>query len=385
MLQEEVQQWISLNKHHKIETLAFRKSPFSSVAMPELLQQLKAHQKLKNKCPELLSHTGILYPPSLNLEQTSSEFTAAYKSEILSDECRTLVDVSGGLGIDDIAFARKLDEVTHLEQNADLQEIAQQNFATLKLNNIHSEATKSETFLDKSNKKWDVLYADPSRRNATKQRVFLLDDLVPNVLTEKENWFRVAPKILIKLSPLYDLNQALEQIKEITEIHIVALKNEVKELLLVLEKNHKKTTRIFAVNLQTPHKCFELNWGENLLPLPYSEPLSYLYAPNAAIMKSAAWGVVCKKYSLKKIHPNTHLFTSDELVSDFPGLIFKNLKEISRPKKELKNKSIQMIFRNFPENKRSLQKKYKFKTDGNQVVIFMKSFDKNWILYADKI
>lgn len=369
----EVQQWIEENTHENIHDMAFKKSPFKDISMRDLLQQIQGRNIIKKKIPTL-NQKGILFPPKLNLEQTSSEATATHKLSIV--EGKSIIDITGGLGIDCIAFANKFEEVTHIEQNKDLQAIAASNFQSLGLENITSIVTNGIDFLKNTTEFWDVLYIDPSRRDNAKNRVFLLEEMLPNLLEHLELISSKAQKILIKLSPLIDISYLLQVLHNISEIQVVALKNEVKEILVKIEKSNSSNTKITAVNLESDQTHFEFQIDEiDNVTSPLGKIGKYLYEPNAAIQKSGGNEILGMDFNMKKLHQNTQLFTSDVLHENYPGRVFEVGEKVKNPKKELKNQSIMAIHRNFPENLVSLRKKYKFTTDGLVPVLFTRNLD----------
>ena len=369
----EVQQWIEENSQENIHDIAFKKSPFKDISMRDLLQQIQGRNIIKKKIPTLYQK-GILYPPKSNLEQTSSEPTATHKLSIV--EGKSIIDITGGLGVDCIAFANKFEEVTHIEQNKELQAIAASNFQSLGLENITSIATNGIDHLKQTNKVWDVLYLDPSRRDDAKNRVFLLEEMTPNLLEHLSLITTKAQQILIKISPLIDISYLLQILHNISEIQVVALKNEVKEILVKIEKSNSSNTKIIAVNLESDQTHFEFQIDEiNNVTSPLGKIGKYLYEPNAAIQKSGGNEILGMDFNMKKLHQNTQLFTSDELHKNYPGRVFEVGEKVKNPKKELKNQSIMAIHRNFPENLVSLRKKYKFTTDGLLPVLFTRNLD----------
>lgn len=370
---KEVQQWIEDNMHENMHDIAFKKSPFKDIAMRDLLQQIQGRNIVKKKIPTL-NQKGILFPPKLNLEQTSSEATALHKASIV--QRKSIVDITGGLGVDCMAFAHKFKEVTHLEQNKELQAMAAYNFESLALKNIRTIATDAIEFLKGTNDFWDVLYVDPSRRDDAKNRVFLLEDMTPNLLEHMSLITSKAQQVLIKLSPLIDIAYLLQVLDNVSEIQIVALKNEVKEILVKLNSSLSTPTYISTVNLESDQVNFRFKAEDlNTISCPIGALAKYVYEPNAAIQKSGGNEILGMEFNLMKLHQNTQLFTSDELHKNYPGRVFEVGEKIKNPKKELRNQSIMALHRNFPENLVSLRKKYKFTTDGLLPVLFTRNLD----------
>lgn len=379
----EVQDWIWQHKAENPRELIFKKSPFYSVSMQAIVEQIQGIQKIKHKVPLLVQRKGILFPPSINIEQTSSWTTAKYKANILNYS--TLIDITGGLGIDTLAFACRGKEIYHLESNLSLQSIAEHNFTILNKKNIKSICTDGIAFLQQCKKKFDVVYADPSRRNSHQSKVFMLEDVSPLPFEIVKNGFLVSDTLMLKLSPMLDIKNTLRRLKNISEIHLISVKNELKELLLIIRKKQIALPTVHCINLETTQPDYNFAYGDELNSATYSAPKKYLYSPNSSVMKSGAFSRIAIDFNLEKLSPNTHLYTSDTLVKNFPGEIFGNLSIVESPKKALKNQSIRALRRNFPANLKKLRQQYKFNDDGQAIVIFTSSVAGNHILKAERI
>ena len=383
LLREDVQEWISAHMHKPVHELALQKSPFPEIEMKELVQQVQGRQTATRKF-EQLNQKGILFPPKINLEQTSSQITAAYKANLIKGDL--LMDLTGGFGIDTMAFAQNFDKVIHLEQNAELQPLAAHNFKQLGLNNMSSFSADGVEFLAQSNEMPDVIYVDPSRRDEQQKRVFLLEDLQPDLTQLAGILKEKAKAVMIKLSPLIDLTYLTETLEDITAIHVVAVRNEVKEVLVLIGGDQKAENdiNVVAVNLETNHEAFSFRLNEQA-ETAYAEPERYIYKPNAAVIKSGGMDLLGKQFDLKKLHPNTQLFTSEKLQNGFPGRVFEVGETVKNPKKLLKGRSIQAIHRNFPQNLRTLKKQFGFHTDGIMPVLFTQSQKKVYINYMTEV
>lgn len=365
LLQPEIQEWINNHLNINVYDLTLKKSPFKGVSMQELAQQIQGKKIAQKKFP-YLAHNTIIYPPKINLEQTSSQSTAEYKRNIING--KTIADVTGGFGIDSIFFSQKFEQVYHFELNENLQKISTLNFKKLGLNIISKNGNGIENILD-FNDKLDVIFIDPSRRDKTKNKVFLLEDLTPNILEILPALKAKASTLLIKLSPLIDIQYLVKTIPNISEIHLVALKNELKEVLIKLD-NTACSTKIICTNLQSTQSRFSFEWNDIKTNVQYSEIEKFIYEPNVSVQKSGGINLLGTQLGLKKLHPNTQLLTSNKLIQEFPGRIFEMGEIIKKPKKTLKNKSIMAIHRNFPENLTILKKRYNFTSDGTLPVLF---------------
>lgn len=384
ILSNEIQAYIRENQNHDVRKISLQKSPFSKVSSSELAQQIKGLQVAQHKFPFLYETDGIFYPPTLNLEQASSRVAAEYKSEILKG--KSLIDLTAGMGIDAYAFAQKFESVTALERNPDLAEISEHNYSVLNRNNLAYIPADFETYFQKNpDLKWDVIYLDPSRRKDS-QKKFILEDLEPNILRWMDEFLNRSQTVLVKLSPLLDLKSAIEKIPQIQEIHIVAVRNEVKELLLVCRKEFNSNPKIKAVNLETNHPVFEFNRKEEPeIISQFSQPQKFIYEPNSSILKSGAFKLTGEKFNLKKLHTHTHLYTSDKLIESFPGKVFEVLEEIKKPKKEIEKDAFHVISKNYPLSVESIRKKYKLKESEERTLIFTQSISGKHILLCKRL
>ncbi|MEP5914635.1 MAG: class I SAM-dependent methyltransferase, partial [Flavobacteriaceae bacterium] len=256
-------------------------------------------------------------------------------------------------------------------------------------NNIICIAEDGLQFLKNTTKKFDWIYVDPSRRDDVKGKVFLLKDCIPNVSENLSVLFEKTNNILIKTSPLLDISQSIKELDFVKEIHIVAINNEVKELLYVLEHGFKNEILINSVNLiknKEVHFCFTMT-KEPSLVVEYDTPKEYLYEPNSAILKSGGFKSVAKTYKIKKLHQHSHLYTSEALI-DFPGRRFKIIGTIPYSKNgvnKLGLKKANITIRNFPSTVAELRKKHKIK-DGGDVYLFFTTDVNNKliVLYCEK-
>ena len=365
----EVQKYISENLNSELTKLLLKKSPFPEVSMQEIAQQIKGKQIAAKKFPFLLKE-NIVFPPHLNLEQASSESTAKEKAENLSGG--TFLDLTCGFGIDAYFLSQNFSEVTLLEQNKDLLEIVQHNWKILDRDaNFINENLEHFLEINEKEKQFDLIYLDPARRDKDHRKKFLLSDLSPNILEIQDKLLSISKKTMIKLSPLIDLKYLQSAVKSIDEIEIIAVKNEVKEIVLHLIPNTENKLRITTKNLNMEEPNFSFSPEEESAVTPdFSNILEYLYIPNNAVLKSGAFNLISEKFGLKKLHPNTHLYTSDKAV-DFCGRVFK-VKEISA-KEIKKGDAFNIISKNHPLTPEQIKTKYKLKNGGEHYLIFTQS------------
>ncbi|BAO55913.1 THUMP-like domain-containing protein [Nonlabens marinus] len=357
VLQPQVREYLMEHLHESPAGFILKSHPFE-IEVKDLTQQLIGLQKARYKFPLLFEHREILFPPKVNLEQTSSASTAAYKAQITQGN--SMIDLTGGLGVDVIAFAKAYSQTTHVERDKSLQEITAHNLSALQLP-TKSVCEDGIAFLRNTDQSFDLIYLDPSRKTAASSKAVLLTDYEPNVLEHIELLFDKSDQILIKTSPMLDITAGLQQLPNVVEIHVVAVKNEVKELLWLLNKKDTSLT-ITAVNLETDQPKFSYSPG--YLPvLEFSEVKAYVYEPNAAVMKTQAFAQLAEEYKIQKIDQDAHLLTSEEFI-DFPGRIFKVKKTQDYKPKSIKREygkgAHAVVTRNFRESVKQIRTKYNF-------------------------
>ena len=371
LLNIEIQQFIDANIGADVAKLALAKNPFLDVIWTEILNQITVKTKIKDKLPAFFATPNILYPSKISSEQTSSELAAIYKSELISGE--SLIDLTGGFGVDTYFFSKKIKHVIHCEIDSELSQIVAHNFKVLNAKNVEFHQGDSFEILKSLNRKIDVIYIDPSRRNASKGKVFMLKDCLPNVPELLDFYFNYSNSILIKTAPILDISAGLLELKNVKCIHVVAVNNEVKELLWEIEKSYSGVTRIKTVNLLKEKKIsfeFDLN---NSGIATYSLPQKYLYEPNSAIMKSGGFDEISAFYQLPKLHSHSHLYTSETCI-EFPGRIFEIKSSFSYTKTNMKQylegKKANLTIRNFPDTVEIIRKKWKINDGGESYCFF---------------
>lgn len=371
ILETETQDFISRNKTTEITRLILKGSPFVNVTIQEIANQILAKQKSDKKLPTWFQTEKIYYPKAISIEQSSSEATAKYKSMLISGD--SIIDITGGFGVDCYYFSNSFKNVIHCEINEELSKIVAYNFTQLLVKNIKPIAVNGVNYLKNSSEKYDCIYIDPSRRNEVKGKVFLLKDCVPEIPPKIDFLFTKTKTILIKTSPILDISQTIKELKNVKEVHVVAVKNEVKELLFLLEKNYLGVIKIKTANLKKEQtSTFEFEF-ESSQTSSFSFPQNYLYEPNAAILKSGGFNQITNSFEVHKLHQNSHLYTSDTLI-DFPGRKFKILEQLPYDKKLIRKKLTEgkanITTRNFPKTVAQIRKETKIKDGGNMYLFF---------------
>ena len=355
--------------------LALRKSEFDGVEMKEVVAQIAAAAKAKDKLPTWYETPGIYYPSKLSVEQTSSEITARYKASLIEGE--SLIDLTGGFGVDAYFFAKKAAHVIHCEIQPDLSAIALHNFRQLGVGNVECRVGDGTQILRDHFSRLDWIYVDPARRHDLKGKVFRLSDCQPDVTSILDEYFRKASHVLIKASPLIDLTSGIRDLRFVKEVHIVSVQNEVKELLWLLEDGFTGDVTIRTINFGKDIQEFSFNWGSGAQET-HAAPGRYLYEPNAALMKSGGFGALSEAFQVSSLHKHAHLFTSDTLL-DFPGRRFE-IQEILPYGKEAvkiisKLPAANLSVRHFPESVADLRKRTRLKDGGDTYIFFTTSPD----------
>jgi uncharacterized protein/THUMP domain-containing protein len=388
LLNSDVQDFITNSLSANFPKIALMKNPFPEIKWNDILNQIASKNKAKEKLPTWFEHKFIIYPSKISIEQTSSERAAKYKASLIDGV--TLIDLTGGFGIDDYYFAQKFNKVVHCEINDELSKIVRHNYQILNQRNIECYQGDSLEVLKKLNQKWSWIYIDPSRRSDIKGKVFMLKDCLPNVPNLLETYFEFSDKILIKTAPILDLTAGLAELEFVKNIHIIAVDNEVKELLWEIEKNYNGNLTLNAVSLiKDKVEVFSVIYEDSSEKSKYSLPLKYLYEPNAAMMKTGAFETIGIHYDIEKLHQHSHLYTSDAIV-DFPGRVFEIKEVIPFDKTEMKNhlegNKMNIAIRNFPISVEEIRKKWKIKDGGNQYSFFTTNLNNEKIvLLCEKI
>ncbi|MFD2581026.1 hypothetical protein ACFSR6_00895 [Pedobacter vanadiisoli] len=372
LLAKAVQDYINANLNTDVNQIALAKSPFDGITPAELATQISAKKKAEKKLPTWFHTENIYYPPVLSIEQTSSEVTARYKSKLAKGNA--LIDITGGFGIDTYYFAKKVKEVIHCEINPELSAITQNNAQVLEAKNIKFKVGDGIAYIQNHGSLFDTVYVDPARRSE-KGKVFMLKDCSPDVVTNLNALLKKTSRIIIKTAPLLDISAGLTELTQVSEIQIISVKNECKELLWIIDKEFDKDTKITAVTLNNGiEKEFSFYRSEANGSIQFAKSLGageYLYEPDAALLKSGAFNLIGLTYNLIKLHAQTQLFTADFIKTDFPGRIFKIEAILSTGElKKEPNLKGNVIVRNYPAKPVDLVKKYKIKADQEQFLIF---------------
>jgi hypothetical protein len=389
-LQKEVQNFIRQHETDDENALLLKHKFILGIPASLVADQITGRRKAKLKLPSWYDAQNVIYPPSINIEQCSSEATARFKIELLRqnklDNFNKVIDLTGGFGVDSFFFSSIFKEVDYVEPNENLLGLTRHNLAILQGAKSKKQETRvrfhnstAENFLISKKGKYDLIFIDPSRRGKGNQKIFLFADCQPNVIELLPQIFSLTNGLLVKASPLIDLQSGIKELQGVRRIFVVAVDNDCKEVLFLCRKDFAGEPEISAVNLKSsygldPHDSFDFCLSEEKRSVSsFSDPLSYLYEPNSVLLKSGAFKLIGNRYQLQKLQQHTHLYTSDRLVENFPGRIFIIESIIKSDPKVVRHYfpegKANVITRNYPLTVEQLKKKVGLKDGGEKFLI----------------
>ena len=404
----------------KIEDLALQRDKYKHLSDEEwrwFLQQVEGKERTADKLPTFATIEDWWYPVRLSCEQCSSELAAKYKASLIANflsqrndyfkfQVSNFVDLTGGYGVDTYFLSEQFEHTDYVEQNAELCRIAEHNFQ-LKIKNeklkIHN--CTAEEFLQTAGQ-YDLIFLDPARRDSHGGKVFRLEDCTPNVVELLPTLLKHGKRILIKLSPMLDLTQAVKELSAFSSqwsVYVVAIKNEVKELLLLSHQpSEVRSQSITAIDLDKKEQAFTFTREEesnseavlqcngliaersNSPKDGQEKPVLFLYEPNAAILKAGAYKLVAERFGLQKLDVNTHLYCSEELVEDFPGRVWR-IKDEGMKGERMKGERANVLTRNYPLTPEQLKKKLHLRDGGTAFVIGCRVNGKPTLFFAERV
>ena len=395
LINEKTRDFIRQHENDDVRKLALQGSKHQDVDLLLALQQIAGRQTARRKLPSWGATDDLFYPPHLNMEQCSSEQTARYKASLLKGGQR-YVDLTGGFGVDFYWMSQGFRERIYVERDEALCAIAEHNFRLLGLD-CSVRCCDTVTYLAEMEHA-DVVYLDPARRDEHGARTFGIADCTPNLLELLPLLRTKADTIVVKLSPMLDWSKAIDDIQSssstnchlqtfVSEVHIVSVDNECKDLLLILKNEQRDNLRLVCVNNASVFEIVRTARTASPNRTDYeSEPHGlktasrdavanhYLYEPNASVMKAGCFEALEERFPVSQVSPNSHLFLSNEEVSGFPGRGFRILAVTSMNKKELRSalatvSQANIAVRNFPLSAQQLRQRLKIK-DGGDLFIF---------------
>ena len=387
LTRKDVQTFIADHEQSDLQKLLLKQKEVLGVPTSWVVQQIQGRRKAKEKLPLWYKTEGILYPPAVSLEQCSSEIAAHYKQQLVSGH--HAADITGGFGVDTFYLSHVFDLVDYVEPDENLLTIAQHNHWLLGVNNIRYNHMTAEMFLRSKDEAFDLIFVDPSRRSGGR-KVVRLQDCEPNVVELKSILLKKSRQVLIKSSPMLDLVHAQKEIKTVDQFIVLSVENECRELLITLKRSSPDEPTIHSVDVDREGESspFAFTWAlEKKASVKYSVPLDYIYEPNAAILKAGAFKLTAERFHFYKLAPDTHLYTFQEKVSEFPGRIFKVI-EVVKPDKNLKekfkSKYANIITRNYPLSVVEIKKKTGLEEGGTHYLICTRA-EKPIVLIAERL
>lgn len=353
--------------------LALRQSRYPDIDIPYAVGQIAAWQTAKKKLPLWAATEGIIYPVHLSMEQCSSQLTAEYKGSIV-EAGSNFTDLTSGFGVDATMIGRKFEHVNYVERNEDLCDIARNNLPLLGIKNLDVHNADAADVLQTLPHQ-SLIFLDPARRDEHGGKTVQISDCTPDVSALQDELLTKADKVMIKLSPMLNIADINKELKCVKEIHIVSVDNECKEVLAVLSSNvPADDCHIVCVNLRSngEKQAFAIaQEEERKAECHYSSDVkTYIYEPNTSIMKAGCFKSLAEAYGLDKLHPSSHLYTSQQLLSDFPGRIFEVKSVYGLKDKALKSiKKANLTVRNFPSTVAELRKRLKLH-EGGDIYLF---------------
>jgi predicted O-methyltransferase YrrM len=395
LLSADVQAFIREHERDDTSQLILKLDNLHGVPMPMVAEQIIGRRKSKDRLPIFHQAVNVVYPHGINLEQCSSEKTAVFKSKFAFGADTTtgiLADLTGGFGVDSFFFSRTFKEVLYVEPNTNLLQIAQHNHHQLGAANIRYYNQTAQSFLSSGTHSFDYAFIDPSRRVDGNKKVFLFSDCEPNLVALLPQIFEKTNRVLIKASPLLDLKHGLEDLQFVKRIFVISIQNECKEILFLCEKKFADEPTIEAINILKDNSVVSLVFQrseETATKARFSEPLAYLYEPNAAILKAGAFKVAGDRFGIAKLHPSTHLYTSNARHTDFPGNVFSILAHVKPDFKTLKaffpKGQANLTTRNYPLSVKELKVRTGLKDGGDQYLIGFSGLHKKYLVVAEKL
>jgi 16S rRNA G966 N2-methylase RsmD len=393
---QEVQDFIKEHALDEPHRLLLKGKSIFNVPTSLVVDQIVGRKKAKEKLPTWYQNGEVIYPPSINLEQSSSERAARFKVELLTTEFGKVtlekfcaLDLSGGYGVDSFFMSQKINELDMVDPDEGLMEIAKHNHIQLGSSNIKYFNTTAAEFLKSSSRNFDFIYVDPSRRSKENKKVISLSHCEPNLIELQNLIWTTTKRLIVKASPLLDIQQGIKELHNVKKVVVLSVDNECKELLFFCEKTFEAEAMIDTVNLENNAITISFRMSdERIAKAEFSDPLKFLYEPNASLLKGGAFKTVSRIFGVPKIHPNTHLYTSTSLIQDFPGRIFEIENFVTAKtglQKIFPQKKANVITRNYPLTAEELKNKMDLKDGGEQYLIGFSGRERKFLVAAKRL
>jgi len=388
----EVQDYIVRHGDDDVQRLLLQSPEKFGLRFGLIADQIIARKKIEDKAPLFFETKNLVYPPAVHLAQSSSQATAQLKLQLLQEALgktsfARMADLTGGFGIDSYFLSRAVAQLHIVEPNESLLQMVQHNFHQLGVSSATFHAMTAEGFLAANADRFDFIFVDPSRKDARHNKLVRFADCAPNLLSLLPVLFSHTDAVLVKASPLLDLTQGTTELKSVHKIFVVAVNNECREVLFLLRSGQAKPSiETFDLDKfgKMRHRFSFFPNDEADAQSEFGEPQTYLYEPNAALLKAGAFKLVGQKFDLKKMHVNTHLYSSDVLHRDFPGRIFR-IDHLVAEAKNIPGRKANVVTRNYPVKAEELRKKMKLEDGGESYVIAFTGARKKYVLQASRL
>ncbi len=378
-----------------VRTLALSARP-DGVDMQYALTQISGWQAARLKVPLWAATEGIVYPRHLSLEQCTSQYIAQYKASFIESILGSgfkMADITGGMGVDCFFISRSGSKVYYNEMSAELCDCARANFKALGRPEIEISCSTAEDYIvSLTPDSLDLIYLDPARRGDAGRKLLSISDCQPDTVALQDDLLHIAPKVMVKLSPMLDISRALTELRHVSRVMVIGLEGECKEITLLMQRDFDAEPTITAVDINsngTPEMAVSsAKSNENALPLPITDPQqlqpgTYISEPSAPYMKSALFRTIAARTNTSLLHPDTHLFWSKEKPENFPGRTFMVKGIIPFDKRSLSalvKTQANLSVRNFPESAPALQQRLKLRDGGPRYLIATTLSDSRRIL-----
>lgn len=369
--------FIEKNKDVSPTSLRLKKFKDTTFDINFAITQITCRNKAKSKLPSLFDK--IIYPTDISIEQCTTETVAEFHGSLFKG-CDTVYDFTCGLGIDSFFISKNAKTVRSFDINGQVATIANENYKRLNKQNITAFQGDSIEVAKKITEQISACFIDPSRRDKadSSSRLYSLESCEPDVKKIIDSISDKSDFLIVKASPMIDISQTIKYIDGISDIWIISIKNDCKELLFKVDfKQETEKISIHTINYENSRvETFDSVFGNNDYASKFATPEigNYLYLPNSSIMKANLFGAISKSFKLAKIAANSHLYSSPNKKNYFPGKIFLIDNICGMSKSEIINlrnriKKANIACRNFPLTPDALKSKLKIK-DGGEVYIF---------------
>jgi hypothetical protein len=396
LLHPEVQHYLQENAQADPVEIALKDIHIQQIRSGELANQIKQKQKAEKKLPLYFNTQHIIYPKGISIEQCSSEATAWVKVILMKQFIQTdfisFADLTGGFGVDTFFIGQHFEKIVYIEPNGELLAIAQHNHQILQLKNAVYQNINAEEFIHQTPENFYLLYIDPSRRRED-QKVHGLTDCSPDVVALLPTLLKKSKEVWIKTSPLLDIEAACQHLKFVSDVFVISIKNECKEVVYRCVKEQTLSIKkhfILADEMgSVVYQNFSTKEEESAIKIDYQNTQLYLYEPDVALLKAGAFQWIAKEFNLHKIALHTHLYTSNELIENFPGRVFKVTQllkaDVSEVHAFIPDRKANIITRNYPLKPEQLKQKLKLMDGGSHYLLAYSEEKKKQLVLAERI